>query len=803
MALKEKILDRAQKYIQKGSLDKAIAEYRAAADVDPRDISVRLRIGDLFVKTGRKAEAIKEYTEVAKANSQRGFYLKAIAVYKQVLKLEESIEIRNKLAELYVRQRLIADAISEYNHIMSSFEKRGKTAEVMELLKKMAEIDPENIGVRLKLADLYLKLSFEKDAFNEYSWIVDKLVSQGKFDKAEKICLTLYPSRPKEVSVLKGLAELYKKKGDNLQALKYLKTLFSLYIDAGDKEAARSACESILEVRPGDAGSLNFLNSLSSQKVPPEWTTEEKPLLEFPELPKLAGEEETPGHKKEPLVPTPEEEEIEITLEGFESEPAKEAAKEAPRQEAVPEIKAFTPPVEESSGEIEIEIEEEMAQEAAPQVEEEPAPEAVGSKGEEGIKFEIEEALNPEVKESEAQESKEEIAQIPEEKGLEIEDRGPVEEVLRSETETEAVPSGQTAEVEARIEAKEETFIKEEIKEEPIIAPPPELRELQGAGEPIEDAALKAASTTGIEEKEIEELVARTEAEAFEVVLQEVEKGLAEGEPVVGEMITEGPLPSSIEAKEAVKVAQERMPEVSAAPEAIIERSPQSQEEKESQEEISSAISELMEKIEPDDALLGPEKIKVEEPPAQEKEDEYVDLSAELGMKEALDDMAGSSWAGAESKDAFDEFKNGIGKQLSREDSETHYNLAIAYMEMELYNEASKEFKIALKDPRLEFDCYIRLGLCAMSQSSPEEAIVYYLKGLKVEGRPEEERKGIMYELALAYEAAGERDEAMQLFKTIYEIDPEFRDAAKKINAVRRDAPRIPLDDGLIEVELL
>src|SRR5574337_473033 len=103
MALKEKILDRAQKYIQKGSFDKAIAEYRSAAEIDPKDISIRLRIGDLFVKTGRKADAVKEYTEVAKANTQRGFYLKSIAVYKQVLKLEESLEIHHRLAELYVR----------------------------------------------------------------------------------------------------------------------------------------------------------------------------------------------------------------------------------------------------------------------------------------------------------------------------------------------------------------------------------------------------------------------------------------------------------------------------------------------------------------------------------------------------------------------------------------------------------------------------------------------------------------------------------------------------------------------------
>jgi len=59
--------------------------------------------------------------------------------------------------------------------------------------------------------------------------------------------------------------------------------------------------------------------------------------------------------------------------------------------------------------------------------------------------------------------------------------------------------------------------------------------------------------------------------------------------------------------------------------------------------------------------------------------------------------------------------KQGVEKQLSREDTETHYNLGIAYMEMELYDDAMREFKIAMKDPVFEFDCYNRLGLSFMA----------------------------------------------------------------------------------------
>ena len=97
--------------------------------IDPADVMVRLRLGDLYAKLNSKDEAIKEYTEVAKIHTTKGFYLKAIAVYKQILKLDEfSLEVHNKLADLYTKQRLIADAITEFSYIVNTYEKReGQT----------------------------------------------------------------------------------------------------------------------------------------------------------------------------------------------------------------------------------------------------------------------------------------------------------------------------------------------------------------------------------------------------------------------------------------------------------------------------------------------------------------------------------------------------------------------------------------------------------------------------------------------------------------------------------------------------
>ncbi len=725
MALKEKILDKAQKFVQKGAIDKAIAEYRAAFELDPKDTSVRLRIGDLYIKVGKKDAAIKEYTEAAKAQSQRGFYLKAIAVYKQILKLDPTnLDVHSKLAELYTKQRLIADAISEYSFIVTVFERNGKVQETVDLLKKMIDIDPENIGVRLKLAEIHHRRSFKNDALAEYAWIFDRLVSQGKQDKAEKIYLGLANVYRDEPEVLERLAGLYMASGNGAEFYKYASRLFDIYKNSGDTEKALATSRSILEVRPNDAASLAYLSKFETKgrvTTPPITAPSfEEPAPEPAREPVLKEEAPKGARAPEPEVVKEEEPEegIEIALEGFEEVP-----EEAVRKSEAP----VAPAVLKEEAEVR-------------------AGGAEGQGGEEEVDFELGSGA---------------VVVEPEEETVEPVSKPP------------AVTEG--------AQAEEEDFVlnEEYVSEE---AHPAE-----------EDAPVEAAKAPDVLQTAGEEDVI-AQAEELEIL------------PVAEEP------PSVIEHEVP---AEEARPEES--PEPAIES-------EEVQEDISKAITELMEKIELKGA--GPEAGVIKEAPEEiaeaaeevaEEGEEYVDLSAELGLEETVENMA-ESWGKEGSSDTFDEFKSGIGKQLNKEDSETHYNLGIAYMEMELYGEAIKEFKIALKDAHLEFDCYTRLGLCYMALSYADDAILNYLKGLRVKGRSDEERMGMMYELALAYESTGKKDLAQQLFKSIYDISPDYREVSKKVkanapapaaavkarpSAAVKEKPLMPLDDDLIEVELL
>src|SRR3989338_9177818 len=221
---KSKIIDKAQKLLQKGYLDKAIAEYKKVVEKYPKDTTIRLRVGDLYVKVGKKDEAIKEYGEVAKIHTKGGFNLKAIAVYKQILKLDEGqLEIYFKLSDLYTNQRLIADAVASLSVLVGFYEKKGKADEAIDVLKKMITVDPQNVGVRLKLADYYKTKGFINDAFAEYVVAFNSLLKDGKIDKAEKLYEGLYADNRRNINIIEGLAEVSGRRGDTARQIKYCK----------------------------------------------------------------------------------------------------------------------------------------------------------------------------------------------------------------------------------------------------------------------------------------------------------------------------------------------------------------------------------------------------------------------------------------------------------------------------------------------------------------------------------------------------------------------------------------------------
>ena len=61
-----------------------------ALQAEPGDTNARLKLGDVHLKSGDKTAAIETYKQVAAQFSKSGFDAKAVAIYKQILRIDES-----------------------------------------------------------------------------------------------------------------------------------------------------------------------------------------------------------------------------------------------------------------------------------------------------------------------------------------------------------------------------------------------------------------------------------------------------------------------------------------------------------------------------------------------------------------------------------------------------------------------------------------------------------------------------------------------------------------------------------------
>lgn len=177
---KRKILENAQKFLQKGQLDRALKEYQIIVQADPRDSGTRLKVGDLHLKRGEKEEAVNAYLRVADQFMKDGFDAKAVALYKQIHKIDATrADVHVPLAELYQRLGLNSEALISLQAAADAFHREGRKREALELLRKMATLDPSNTTSRIKIAELLQQAGMRDEALAELEEISRELERQG------------------------------------------------------------------------------------------------------------------------------------------------------------------------------------------------------------------------------------------------------------------------------------------------------------------------------------------------------------------------------------------------------------------------------------------------------------------------------------------------------------------------------------------------------------------------------------------------------------------------------------------------
>ncbi len=215
---------------------------------------------------------------------------------------------------------------------------------------------------------------------------------------------------------------------------------------------------------------------------------------------------------------------------------------------------------------------------------------------------------------------------------------------------------------------------------------------------------------------------------------------------------------------------------------------------------VTEKLAEMDRKAAPAPAQRPPARPAARPPaPAPAEADESFDIARELA--EELDGATPPPSTATDEfqysvEDVFNQFKKGVEKTVRPEDSETHYDLGIAYKEMGLLDDAIHEFEVALagKTRKKEIDCLSMIGLCRGLKGEHAEAVQAYRRALRSDALTPEAGKAVHYELGLAHEALGEPEVALWFFQKICKVDARYRDAKAQVDRLGGGPGRPPAD---------
>lgn len=726
---KAKTLRAADRYLETGKIPLAIKEYSKIVESEPEDFTTLNILGDLHVRTGNQAAAITCFRRIAEHYRDQDFALKAIAMFKKIDRLQPgNIEIASHLADLYAQQDLVIEARAHYLVVASAHAKSGATQEGLAVLRKIADLDPQNTDVRIKLAESYLSEGMRKEAASCFSEAGHNLLARGALDDALDVFGRALRIEPADLDTLNGVLATHAARGtayeaaeviaaasnDNPDNFDLLSLLARAYLEAEDPEQAEAVTASIIERDPAtylrliDVARLylqinktpeavRVVTGISEQMLAER---EESQLLELVnEL--LAGDSDNVDALRLLVRAYWWQRDIDNLKAALErlAEAAQAAGLDHDERYALTQLTRLAPELSHHVERLDAlgGAEESAAAEVLPEFDRPASPAQSEMQSDESVYATEDQSLADGEKEFEWNSMAAELnetAAAPEmdlERGFTFE--AVVAEELRTGEETVA-GSSEDEERRAMLRAQELESVDFYIA--------------QG----YSDIAVDTLNLLERQFGEHEDIQRRRDQLRI----------IAEGGSLVPEPGLEPTFEFAIPATE---------PEA-AAP-----------------------------------VVVGAHDFggNGNAAPAQ---------VIDPGLAEIFEEYRVSAEADT----------NGNG------DYETHYNLGLAYQEMDLFEEALEEFQIAIGlvspddgTPRY-LQCCNLLGHCFMQKGVPQLAVKWFINGLGAPNTSNDERQALRFDLAAAYERAGDLDRAKDLFTEIYGVNVSYRGVNERLKAL-------------------
>ena len=220
---RDSTLKKGEKFLRQGRLDAAITEYVRVVEEQPRDWNTANLLGDLYFRAGQVDQALGQYHRIADHLMREGFYPKAAALYKKILKVRpDDEETQLLLADISTKQGLLADAKGYLTAVGARRRARGDRAGVADIAIRLGSLDPADFEARLGAARTLEEMGQPAEAAIRFRAIHDDLQAEDRTGEALDALRQAVRLNPQDREGRTILARATVASGDVLSAREYL-----------------------------------------------------------------------------------------------------------------------------------------------------------------------------------------------------------------------------------------------------------------------------------------------------------------------------------------------------------------------------------------------------------------------------------------------------------------------------------------------------------------------------------------------------------------------------------------------------
>jgi tetratricopeptide (TPR) repeat protein len=182
---RDQTLKTAEKLLKQGKVADAITEYVRLVDDKPSDWTSVNALGDLYLKSGQVERAAEQFTRAADHLYGEGFFPRASAVYKKVLKVRSADDHALwQLADIAARNRLSLDARSYYGRLMHDRRAAGNEPGVVDCVIRLGLLDDASADAKRTAARALVERGESQRAARLILSIADALTNDGRVPEA-------------------------------------------------------------------------------------------------------------------------------------------------------------------------------------------------------------------------------------------------------------------------------------------------------------------------------------------------------------------------------------------------------------------------------------------------------------------------------------------------------------------------------------------------------------------------------------------------------------------------------------------